>query len=444
MLRMSTDFGMREQSVDAGKNSFLAFYPKGLWVYTLGEIIKSIKYKGYNITDVIITENSAIYSGKNELPIMVGILKNMYPLKYFITKEELAKYTENFPEYGLPNNERLSVTKEDLIDLAQKFVPEEEFEINFSHGFSFSIYGIGTFRCTFSTARNKYILKIRILNFILPALLDIKDAIKSDIINDSLQVIVPAKYMTFLNTLIVSKTLQVKNLELQMSHIPSGGLIIHAGATGTGKTTFLAGEIKYLSEITNGLTVTYEAPIEYIYITSNRILQYELGRDIRREEIFNHFLRSTPTVGFFHECKNKEDFELVVDLATRGHLVLTTLHASNVLEVFNLFGTLSDEFKRSFASILKAIVVHRLTLDMDGRIVPYYEIFYNNIKEARAVMSNFALSDSPYTIRNQLYEPGEKPYIMTFEKCLQEWVRNKVLSEEVARNEKLVLDMQKD
>jgi len=102
MLRMSTDFGMREQSVDAGKNSFLAFYPKGLWVYTLGEIIKSIKYKGYNITDVIITENSAIYSGKNELPIMVGILKNMYPLKYFITKEELTKYTENFLNMGYP------------------------------------------------------------------------------------------------------------------------------------------------------------------------------------------------------------------------------------------------------------------------------------------------------------------------------------------------------
>jgi len=433
------DFGVVEKNYEGGKASFLSFCPQCGWLHVLGQIILHLKQKGYNITDIIITENSAIYSKQEQL-INAGILKNVFPLKYFITKEELKEFVDKAKEEGLlPRDfdERFVVPHTDeLLTILKKFIGREiESDKNKIYNFSFSIYGLGSFRCMLSFTRGKIMLSMRVLSFILPQL---ASASKFDK-NSKTEVVTPDIHLSFLDSFFNAEELNIKDKVIKVSSIPIGGLIVHAGATGSGKTTFIAASLEYLSSKTNGLIATYEDPVEYVFLTNPRIIQHTIGKDIKKEDIFAHFLRITPTIGFFHECKTPEEFELVIDLASRGHLILTTLHASNVYEVLNLFTTLRDDLKKMFLSVIKSIVVHRLVINEDGRLVPYYEIFYAN-QSSKPVLQMIMQPEKFNTVFNMLYKENTyQKSIIKFTDILEQWRMLGFISPRTEQREKETL-----
>lgn len=231
--------------------------------------------------------------------------------------------------------------------------------------------------------------------------------------------------------------INVKGRELIKRRISSGGLILHAGETGSGKTTSIASELKFLTENTDGIIITYEDPVEYRFIPTlyPRVRQIEIYRHIYPEEIFRHFLRNSPSVGMIGEIRTREEYFNVLNLAGRGHLVITTLHARNVVEaLYSFLNVVGNENRDLFFGVLRAVVCHKLYLNKVGTIVPFYEILIID-----GTVRSVFLKDSDFNfakINNYLYKEYKESLVnkgvfYSFEHCLMDRIREElVISEE--------------
>ena len=113
------------------------------------------------------------------------------------------------------------------------------------------------------------------------------------------------------------------------------GMMLVTGPTGSGKTTTLYG---VLSEIHTGRDkiITIEDPVEYqlqgvLQIPVNEKKGLTFARGLRS------ILRHDPDKIMIGEIRDRETAEIAVQSALTGHLVLTTVHANNVFDVFGRF-----------------------------------------------------------------------------------------------------------
>ena len=123
----------------------------------------------------------------------------------------------------------------------------------------------------------------------------------------------------------------------RLAHEPYGMLLV-TGPTGSGKTTTLYAAI---SEINHGRDkiVTIEDPVEYelpgvLQIPVNEKKGLTFARGLRS------ILRHDPDKIMVGEIRDRETAEIAVQSALTGHLVLTTVHANNVFDVFSRFNHL--------------------------------------------------------------------------------------------------------
>jgi len=113
------------------------------------------------------------------------------------------------------------------------------------------------------------------------------------------------------------------------------GMMLVTGPTGSGKTTTLYAA---LSESYNGREkiITIEDPVEYqltgvLQIPVNEKKGLTFARGLRS------ILRHDPDKIMVGEIRDRETAEIAVQSALTGHLVLTTVHANNVFDVFGRF-----------------------------------------------------------------------------------------------------------
>lgn len=148
------------------------------------------------------------------------------------------------------------------------------------------------------------------------------------------------------------------------------GLFLVSGATGSGKSTFLASYMQYLLESYPIHIVTIEDPIEYVLKKgSGQVSQREIPDDVRTyEEAVRDSLREDPDVILVGEIRDGETAAAALTAAETGHLVLGTVHASSpagvVERMKGLLRGLPDAQTRFAASLTG--VVH-LTLKNDGK-----------------------------------------------------------------------------
>ena len=135
------------------------------------------------------------------------------------------------------------------------------------------------------------------------------------------------------------------------------GMLLVTGPTGSGKTTTLYGAI---SEINNGRDkiITIEDPVEYqlpgvLQIPVNDRKGLTFARGLRS------ILRHDPDKIMVGEIRDRETAEIAVQSALTGHLVLTTVHANNVFDVFGRFTHMGID-PYAFASALNGIWAQRL------------------------------------------------------------------------------------
>ena len=140
------------------------------------------------------------------------------------------------------------------------------------------------------------------------------------------------------------------------------GLVITAGATGSGKTTTLAALISSIISSQQIHLLTIEEPIEYLYDSSVAVVtQRELGDDLDSQTALEMAMRSDIDVILFGEIRRASDANLCLELAASGHLVFTTLHARDAGTVCERIDAMTGRTGRSvLAQVLRAIITQQL------------------------------------------------------------------------------------
>jgi twitching motility protein PilT len=411
------DIGLLEKNTERAIEKFKNHFGKsGEWFLKIVNTVQNrFKRGGENITDIIIRERT---------PPLVGILKNFFFVDEFDSLRVSREDVREFVRIALEESDRgydyveISVGKKKSVD------------------FSFSIYGLGVFRINYSRDTNGDTLNVRVLDFDLPEFDDLG---------------FPSVYHSFFKEqLMVPRKFTFRGREVENRAISMGGLLIHAGETGSGKTTSIAAELKLIADNTDGLIVTYEDPVEYRFIPDlyPKVRQIELYKHLEVDEIYRHFLRNSPSVGLIGEVRTREEYLNVLDLASRGHFVITTLHARNVVEaVFSYLGVIGWENRELFFSTVRAVVCHRLLLNKRGEIVPLYEILFME----PIVRSIFLKDQEPnfQKVYNYFYKESKANLVnegvfYPFDACLQDRIKErKIVTEEEKKMAIMVIENQK-
>jgi twitching motility protein PilU len=162
------------------------------------------------------------------------------------------------------------------------------------------------------------------------------------------------------------------------------GLIILAGATGTGKSTTLAAMLEHRNQRMTGHILTIEDPMEFLFSNKKSIVnQREIGRDTQSLQIgLRNALRQAPDCILIGEIRDRETMTAAISYALSGHLVLSTLHANNSYHALGRILSFYTPESRpallsDLASGLKSIVSQRLLRNTSGGRVPAVEVLLN-------------------------------------------------------------------
>lgn len=112
----------------------------------------------------------------------------------------------------------------------------------------------------------------------------------------------------------------------------SHGLVLVGGATGSGKTTTLAALVDTINRQYARHVITLEDPIEYVHGHRRSLVeQVEIGVDAPDyPTALRAALRQMPDVIVVGEMRDPESMHLAVTAAETGHLVIATLHTTDV------------------------------------------------------------------------------------------------------------------
>ena len=121
-----------------------------------------------------------------------------------------------------------------------------------------------------------------------------------------------------------------------------GGMILLAGATGSGKSTTIASLLKEYLCTAGGYAFTIEDPVELpldgVYVTSSNELglcKQTIPPNGVWAEGIKSALRSKPRYIYLGEIRSPDIASEALRAATSGHLVLSSIHANNVSEAVN-------------------------------------------------------------------------------------------------------------
>ncbi len=197
------------------------------------------------------------------------------------------------------------------------------------------------------------------------------------------------------------------------------GLVLIAGATGSGKSTTLAAMIDYRNSNKSGHILTIEDPIEYLFEHKQSLVnQRELNVDTQSyQKALANALREAPDLIMIGEIRDRETMQQALLHTLTGHLCLSTLHANNsyhaLSRIINLFpydarsGLLSD-----LSIGLRAIICQRLVRNSEGEMQPAVEILLNTSLIAELI-KNGEITQIKEAMEQSLY-PGSQ----TFEQAL--------------------------
>jgi type IV pilus assembly protein PilB len=135
------------------------------------------------------------------------------------------------------------------------------------------------------------------------------------------------------------------------------GMVLVTGPTGSGKTTTLYAGINEIKTDEDKI-ITIEDPVEYqirgiTQIPVNEKKGLTFARGLRS------ILRHDPDKIMVGEIRDAETAQIAIQSALTGHLVFTTVHANNVVDVLGRFLNMGVE-PYNFVSALNCILAQRL------------------------------------------------------------------------------------
>ncbi|MEI6546965.1 MAG: PilT/PilU family type 4a pilus ATPase [Burkholderiales bacterium] len=181
---------------------------------------------------------------------------------------------------------------------------------------------------------------------------------------------------------VVIRTIQSRIPTLEELHLPPAltdlaltarGLVLVVGATGSGKSTTLAGMIGHRNRNSYGHIVTIEDPVEFVHPHANCIVTHrEIGVDTDSWSIaLKNTLRQAPDVIMIGEIRDRDTMDNAIVFAETGHLCLATLHANNANQAIDRVINFFPEERRQQVLMdlslnLRGIVSQRLLPDQSG------------------------------------------------------------------------------
>jgi twitching motility protein PilT len=220
-----------------------------------------------------------------------------------------------------------------------------------------------------------------------------------------------------------------------LAEVPHG-LVLFAGATGSGKSTSMAALCRRALERRSVVLVTLEEPIEFALAGTPRsiVRQREVGRDVPDFTAgLRDALRSDPDIIMVGELRDAETIRLALTAAETGHLVLASLHsgsATGVIErVVDAYPSEQrSEIRTQLADALRAVVVQRLIpRARGGGRVPALEVL-----RATHAVQNLVREGRTAQIGSVL-QGGSRDGMLSLERCLADHVRSGVITLEHAR-----------
>jgi twitching motility protein PilT len=159
------------------------------------------------------------------------------------------------------------------------------------------------------------------------------------------------------------------------------GLVLVCGPTGSGKTTTLAALIAEINNKYARHIVTVEDPIEYEHSHGRSVIeQVEIGIDASDfPTALRAAMRQAPDVIVVGEMRDPETMRIALAAAETGHLVLATVHATDVAAAVS---RIADGFpverqnavRQELAMALAAVLTQSLVQTKAGALVPIAEL----------------------------------------------------------------------
>jgi len=162
---------------------------------------------------------------------------------------------------------------------------------------------------------------------------------------------------------------QMASTYSRLLHAPYG-MLICAGPTGSGKTTTLYGSLGEINSPERNI-MTIEDPVEYTFNSINQI-QINEAAGITFAGGLRSILRQDPDVILVGEVRDVETARIAVQSALTGHLVLSSLHATDAATALH---RLMDMGIETFliASSVTGVVSQRLVRRICGNCREVYQ-----------------------------------------------------------------------
>src|SRR6266478_2226839 len=182
-----------------------------------------------------------------------------------------------------------------------------------------------------------------------------------------------------------NKVPSIKELHLpltveNLARLPRG-LVLLGGAAGSGKSTTMAALISEINHRDARHIVIIEDPIEYEHQHIRSVIeQVEIGTDAPDfPTALRAALRQAPDIIVVGEMRDPETMRIAVAAAETGHLVLSTLHTTDVA---NTVSRISDSFplerqntiRQELAMALAAVLTQILLPAKNGGRIPAAEL----------------------------------------------------------------------
>ena len=186
------------------------------------------------------------------------------------------------------------------------------------------------------------------------------------------------------------RALPVKVPELSELHLPAEvanlaalrrGLVLIGGAAGAGKSTTLAALVNEINKRDARHIVTIEDPVEYEHQHVRSVVeQVEVGSDAPDfPTALRAALRQAPDVLVIGEMRDPESMAIAVSAAETGHLVLSTIHTTDVSSTVS---RISDSFpmerqntiRQELSMAISAVLTQTLLPSRKGGRIPAVEM----------------------------------------------------------------------
>jgi type IV pilus assembly protein PilB len=190
------------------------------------------------------------------------------------------------------------------------------------------------------------------------------------------------------------------------------GMIVVSGPTGSGKTTTLYAAVNELDGVGRNI-MTIEDPVEYTFEDVNQV-QIRRMAQITFANGLKAILRQDPDVILVGEIRDLETAEIAVQSALTGHLVLSSLHATDAAGVLQRFEEMGIEGFLISSSVI-GVVAQRLVRRICEHCRAPYELSVEEAALHRQLSTAAKVSFTKGTGCDQCARTGYRGRIGVFE-----------------------------